>query len=121
MARTVGWKIAEVGEGRVTLRANPGTHLYNHATLHGGAMATMLDGAMAAAVNSALPKRTRCLTLDLQVSYLNAPTPAAGELYAMAGVIQLRNRIALAEGRIEDGRGNLFAHGTARFSIRRPR
>ena len=120
MARTIGWRILEVEEGRVTLCANPGAHLYNHKTLHGGAMAAMLDGAMAFAVNSALPRKVRCRTLDLQASYLDAPTAESGELYARAEVIQLRNRIALAEGRIEDGEENFLAHGTARFIIRRP-
>ena len=119
MARTIGYQFREVRKGRVTLAMTPGSHLFNNWTLHGGAMATILDSAMSAAVNSEMPVGARCRTLELKINYLDGPTVDTGELLARANTIQVRNRIALAQGKLEDAEGNLYAHATATFSIRR--
>ena len=120
MANTIGYRVIEVEQGAATLAVTPGKHLSNNITLHGGAMATLLDGAMSSAVNSALPKGARCKTLELKVNYLDAPTLESGRLFGKGRVIQLRHRTGLAEGKIEDANGKLYAHATATFSIRRP-
>ncbi|MDD9961963.1 MAG: PaaI family thioesterase [Gammaproteobacteria bacterium] len=119
MARTIGYHFKEVRKGRVTLAVTPGRHLFNNWTLHGGAMATILDSAMSAAVNSEMPVGARCRTLELKINYLDGPTAETGELLARASTIQVRNRIALAQGKLEDDEGKLYAHATATFSIRR--
>ena len=119
MARTIGYQFREVRKGRVTLAVTPGSHLYNNWTLHGGAMATILDSAMSAAVNSEMPVGARCRTLELKINYLDGPTADSGELLARAKTIQVRNRVALAQGKLEDAEGRLYAHATATFSIRR--
>lgn len=120
MANTIGYKIMDVHEGSVTLKLTPQRHLFNNVSLHGGTMATILDSAMSAAVNSALPKEARCRTLELKINYLDAPTADTGELTGKGALIQLCNRIALAEGRLEDNNGKLYAYATATFSIKRP-
>jgi len=119
MARNIGYQFREVRKGRVTLAVTPGSHLFNNWTLHGGAIATILDSAMSAAVNSEMPVGARCRTLELKINYLDGPTADTGELFARAGTIQVRNRIALVQGKLEDAEGNLYAHATATFSVKR--
>lgn len=121
MAQNIGYSIETVAEGSVTLTVAPRPHLFNNFTLHGGAMAAILDGAMASAVNSSLPQGARARTLELKINYLDAPTKKTGELFGIAKVIQLRNRVALVEAQIQDRDGKLYAHATSTYMIRRPK
>ena len=51
IARTLGYDISEVADGRVVVTANPSDALLNPAgTVHGGFSATLLDSCMGLAV-----------------------------------------------------------------------
>src|SRR4051812_25469886 len=64
LAQTIGWTFETAEEGLVTLSLQPKPHIFGNNSLHGGAIASLIDGAMSAAVNSVLPRGYRCLTLN---------------------------------------------------------
>jgi uncharacterized protein (TIGR00369 family) len=117
MAKTIGWKLAKVELGKVTFTVKPGPHLWGNNTLHGGAISALLDGATAAALNSALPADKRCRTLDFSVTFLGAITDPEVELTAEAEVVQLRRNVALVEARLLDQKGALQAKASATFTV----
>ncbi len=81
-------------------------------TLHGGVMSTLLDSAMAAAVLSALDAATAYTTAQLSVNLTRAGTLKSGRLVAEGRVVHLGGKLATAEGKLVDDKGNLLAHGT---------
>ena len=65
MARTLGYDIVEVEEGRVVIAAMASAdHLNPSGTIHGGVAATLLDTCMGLAVRTRLPKGVRSTTLE---------------------------------------------------------
>jgi len=80
--------------------------------VHGGVAATLLDSAMGCAVHSTLAAGAAYTTLEIKVNYLRPMTIETGPVRCEAKVIHVGGRTATAEGRIEDARGKLYAHGT---------
>ena len=109
---TLGFRMAELEEGRVVFEGTPGRHLYNPlGTVHGGYAATLLDSAVGCAVHSRLKAGQGFTTLELKVSYLKAMTEATGPVRAEGRVA------AFAEGRLTDADGRLYATETSTLII----
>ena len=119
MGQTVGWRYVHVEPGLVRLVVTPGRHLYNPTTVHGGAMAAMMDAALWAAVASRLPAGAHVVTVDLKTTFVAAPKRDCGELTITGRAIDVRRSLGMAEGRIEDAHGKLYCHGTATLNITR--
>ena len=83
-----------------------------------GELATVLDAAMGFAVSSLLADTDTYATSELRTSYRRPVTVDAGPLRVEAGVLHRSSTTALAEGRIVDAEGRLFAHATATWSVR---
>lgn len=98
-------------------RASERYHYNPIGVVHGGVAATLLDSAMGCAVHSTLPAGAGYTTLEIIVNYLRPLTVATGPVRCEAKVIHLGGRTATAEGRIEDDRGRLYAHGTTTCMI----
>ena len=110
IAELLGFSLTAVAEGRVAMRMDPGEHLYNPlGTVHGGALATLLDSVMGCAVHSVLPPGRGYTTLEIKVNFIRAPTDAAGPLSAEGHVVHAGRRSAVAEAKIVDARGRLIA------------
>jgi uncharacterized protein (TIGR00369 family) len=114
----VGLEILSTGDGgaQVELHATE-RHLNPHGTVHGGALATMLDVAMGAAVADA--KGEAPVTVDITITYLEAAHP--GRLLADARVRRAGSRITIVEAEIvqHDGNGSdraYVAHAVATFT-----
>lgn len=120
MAKNMGWRITEVDEGRARFLIELSRHLFNNLTLHGGAMATIADGVMSAAVNTKLPRGARARTVNLNVSFLSAPREDDGPLSATGLLIEMRRTLAFAQARIEDSSGRICCHAVASFTVQRP-
>lgn len=121
IAQTLGFRFAEVEEGRVVFTGTPAEYLYNPiGVAHGGFAATLLDSAMGCAVHSVLPAGVAYTTLEIKVNYVRAITAQTGELRAEGTVIHIGGRTATAEGRITDAAGTLYAHGTTTCLVLRP-
>jgi len=113
IANLMGFDIVEVGEGEVVFAVEPQEFHYNPiGVVHGGLAATLLDSAMGCAVQSLLPEGRAYTTLELKVNFIRALRHDTGVVKAMGKVIHLGGKVATAEGRVLDGEGKLYAHGT---------
>lgn len=109
----MGFVLIEVENGRIVFQGTPGEQHFNPSgSVHGGYAATLLDSAVGCAVHSTLPAGMGYSTLELKVNYVRAMTDKIGPVRAEGKVIQAGRQIAIAEGRITDANGKLYAHAT---------
>lgn len=80
-------------------------------TVHGGLLATVLDEAM---IKAAAAGGCKCVTAEITVKFKR---PAmTGTPYRVAGSVrETRGRIVLAESRIGDAEGQVFATATGKL------
>lgn len=108
--KLVGQTLEEVEEGRVVMRLEAGEWLYNPiGTVHGGAIATLLDSVVGCAVHTTLPKGRGYTTLELKVNYLRPVTVETGSIRAEGRAVHVGRRSAVAEGKAYDAAGKLVA------------
>lgn len=118
IGRTLGLVGTSVAHGKVTLQGHPTPDHYNPAGMvHGGYVATMLDGAIALAVYSTLAADALYSTLDLKITYLRPLTENSGPVRAEATVIHSGRTVAAAEARLLDKDDKLCAHATGTCMI----
>lgn len=113
MGETLDFLPVEAEAGRVVFQGRPSKKHYNPlGSVHGGFFCTLLDSALGCAVHSVLPKGTGYTTVEIKVNLTRAMTDKSGLVRAEAKVIQVGSRIGIAEGRIYDAEGKLYAHAT---------
>jgi uncharacterized protein (TIGR00369 family) len=113
-------RLTEVERGRAVFSGIPQEFHYNPlGTVHGGYGATLLDSAMGCAVHSTLDPGDIYTTLELKINYIRALTHETGLVRGIGKVISETRTTAIAEGRIEDGEGKLYAFATTTCVIRR--
>jgi acyl-CoA thioesterase len=115
--RHLGIEPLEVGEGCARIRL-PFCHEFTNpeGRLHGGAIATVADSAMAMAVGSVLGDAAgRHSTVRLEIKY-KAPV-TDGEIIAEATVTRRKERVFLGEAVVKDGNGQVVATATATFMV----
>ena len=106
----IGMAVRAVEHGRVSMAMTPDEVHYNPiGTVHGGVIATMLDTVLACSVLSTLPPGRGCTTLEIKVNYLRALTEAVGEVVAEGVCVQSGRQVGVAEGRMMDARGRVYA------------
>ncbi len=109
----VGVDVVDAGDGRATVVLQAGDHHLNtRGSVHGGAVATLADVAMGAAVRSAGAENVA--TIEMKVTYLEPGQ--AGELRALAQVRKRGRRISIVEAEIEQD-GATVAHAIATFTV----
>ena len=113
-------RLTEVEKGKAVFSGTPQEFHYNPlGTVHGGYGATLLDSAMGCAVHSTLNAGDIYTTLEFKINFLRALTHGTGPVRGIGTVINETRTTALAEGRIEDGEGRLYAFATTTCVIRR--
>jgi len=113
IGQLMGFVPIEGEPGRIVFQGTPGPQHYNPlGSVHGGYFCTLLDSAVGCAVQSMLPKGTGYTTLELKVNLIRALTDKTGPVRAEGKVIQVGGRVGIAEGRITDAEGKLYAHAT---------
>lgn len=119
ISETLGFDgVADVDEGRVVFTMTPAEHHYNPiGSVHGGVYATLLDSACGCAVQSLLPAGDFYTSLDLSVKFLRGMTKDTGQVQCIGTVTHMGRRTALAEARIIDGNGKLYATATSTCMI----
>jgi len=114
----VGMKemVALPGEGYAEVRLDVTPEVLNpHGMVHGGALATLVDGSIGAAVRTVHDSSRMSSTIELKINYLR---PAKGSwLLAKASLYHHGSRTAVGKSEIYDENGNLVAVGTATFMI----
>jgi uncharacterized protein (TIGR00369 family) len=122
MARTLGYRLHEVAEGRAVFRGRAAFDMMNpFGGIHGGWYATILDSCLACAVMTRIPAGSLSSTLELKVNMI-APIPPGVEVDAVGEVDHAGRTTGVASGRIvgvADGR--LYATGSTTCFIVRAR
>ena len=113
ISRTLDFYLLEVEAGRAVFQGLPAFAHYNPiATVHGGWHATLLDSAMACAVQTLCEAGRAYTTLEFKVNCVRALTEKTGPVRAEGKVVASGRRMATAEGRLVDADGRLYSHGT---------
>jgi uncharacterized protein (TIGR00369 family) len=120
IAHTLGYALLEVDEGRAVFGIQPQEFHYNPiGMVHGGIACTLLDSALGCAVHSVLPAGAGYTTLEIKVNMLRAIGKDTGFLRAEAKLVHSGKSTAVAEGRLVDAQGKLYAHATTTCMILR--
>jgi len=120
MASLMDIRLVEASKGRAVFRGIPQEFHYNTlGSVHGGFGATLLDSAMGCAVHSMLNAGDAYTTLEFKINFLRALTDASGEVQGIGTIVHAGRTTAIAEGRIVDEGGKLYAFATTTCQIRR--
>ncbi len=114
----LGMRVEELGEGR-SLLVLPveRKHLNAGGVVHGGALASLADAAIAAALATLMDlDREGMITVEMKINYL-APV-REGEVRAEGRVIQKGKSIAVGEACLYHSGDRMVAKATATFMIR---
>lgn len=116
-AGLVGLVESDVGDGRATISLTAGArHLNPAGTVHGGAIATLIDLAMGRAVASLIDDGERPVTVEMKVNYLEAGE--LGELVARARVSRRGRRFTVVHADVtQSGSGETVAEAMGTFTI----
>ena len=121
IAYALDYALLEVEQGRAVFGIQPAESHYNPiGMVHGGIPCTLLDSAMGCAVHSTLPAGVGYTTLELKVNIVKAISRNTAFLRAEGRLIHAGRSTAVAEGRLVDGAGKLYAHATTTCMILRP-
>jgi uncharacterized protein (TIGR00369 family) len=118
IANLMGFRPVEVEEGRAVFECVPAEYHYNPmGAAHGGFACTLLDSAMGCAVHTTLPAGVGYATLEIKTNLLRPITVETGRLLCLGETIHIGGRVAIAEGRLADEAGILYAHATTTCMI----
>ncbi len=118
IAETLGFGAIEVEEGRATFTVEPAEFHYNPiGVVHGGLALALLDSAMGCAVHTTLPAGVAYTTLEVKANFVRPLTASTGLVRCTGTVVHGGRTVATAEGRIVDGAGKLYAHGTSTLLV----
>jgi uncharacterized protein (TIGR00369 family) len=118
IADLLNFQLIEAQEGKAVFSIQPEEYHYNPVgVVHGGVAATVLDAAMACAIQSLLPSEFFCTTLELKINYLRPITIKVGILRGEAEVLHFGGRTAVAQGKILDTKGKVYAYASTTFMI----
>lgn len=113
MAETMSAELVHVEEGMVRFVVKADDRLLNlMGGVHGGFSATVIDTITGCAVSTLLDENTAFATTDLNVKMIR-PIKVGQKLIAEGYVINRSRRLAIADGKIVDENGKIFATGSA--------
>lgn len=114
ITKLIGFRMVAVEEGSAVFECVPGEQHYNPiGSVHGGLACTLLDSAMGCAVHSTLRAGMAYTTMELKVSLMRPIAANTGLLRCEGRVLHAGRRGAVAEGKLCDASGKLYAHGTS--------
>jgi len=110
--------LTEVSEGRAVFRGLPGErHLNPLGSVHGGWAGTIMDSALACAVQTLLAKGEAYTTVEFKVNLTRPITSRTGEVVCEGRVVSKGRTIAVSEATLKDKDGKLLAFGTETCTI----
>ena len=99
-------------------RGLPGErHLNPLGGVHGGWAATIMDSALACAVQTMLQKGEAYTTAEFKVNLTRPLMPGMGEVVCEGRVVHRGRTLAVSEATLKDRNGKLLAFGTETCSI----
>lgn len=113
ITESLNFTLVEAEAGRVVFEGAPDARFFNPlGSIHGGWSATLLDSCVGCAVHSLLPAGKGYTTVELKVNFVRPVMPDSGLLRAEGRTIHVGGRVGIAEGRLTDANGRLYAHAT---------
>jgi acyl-CoA thioesterase len=107
-SKLLGIELVEVTNGAATLSLKIRKELkQNHGVVHGGAIASLIDSAMAFAIIPLLATEERVTTVDLTISYLRPLTK--GRATCVAKVVRAGRRLFVVSAEVVGDDGKLAA------------
>lgn len=104
----------EHGKAEVRLDITPGL-LQRRGFVHGGAIATLIDGTIGSAVRSTLKEEELSSTVEMKINYVR---PASGEfLIGKAVISHAGKQLMVGTAEVFNEEGKLVAMGSATFFI----
>ena len=118
IGQQLNFALSEVSEGRAVFRGLPGArHLNPLGSVHGGWAATILDSALACAVQTLLARGEAYTTAEFKVNLTRPIGPNTGEVVCEGRVVHKGRTLAVSEATLKDRDGKLLAFGTETCSI----
>jgi len=116
MVANIGTQVVEVGFGTLVLSGTMTVEAHGFPTsrgpiVHGGAIATLADVALASVAFTQAEEGQTTVTADLKVDFLRPATP--GRLIARAAVRHRTRRLAFCEVTVEEDGGPIVAEARA--------
>lgn len=116
MVANIGTKVVDVAFGKLTLEGNMTAEAHGFPTsrgpiVHGGAIATLADEALASVAFTVAEEGETTVTADLKVDFLRPARP--GRLVARATVRHRTRRLAFCEVTVEQAHGQIVAEARA--------
>ncbi len=118
IARTLGFRLREVGDGWAIFEGTPTLEHYNPlGMVHGGWAASVLDSALGCAVHTKLASGQKYGTVELKVNYVRAMTDKTGLITCRGEILHVGRRLATSQATLVDINGKLYAHGSCTCMI----
>ena len=116
MIANIGGTVVEARPGQLVLAANLTTERHSFPTsrgpiVHGGAIATLADEALATVAFTLADEGQSTVTADLKIDFLRPAKP--GRLLARATVRHRTKRLAFCEATVEHDGGEIVAEARA--------
>jgi uncharacterized protein (TIGR00369 family) len=113
MAHTLGFRLTEVGDGRAVISGETCADYCNpNGSIHGSWAAALLDSCMGSSVHSTLPDGTGFTVVEFKIDFVRPITVDTGKVTAEGRVVNVGNRIGIADGIMRDAYGRILARGT---------
>ena len=113
IANTLDFLLMEIALGKAVFQGTPGpAHLNPMGSIHGGWFATLLDSAVACAIQTMIPAGRAYTTTELSINIVRALTPQVPRVRAEGHVLHCGKQLATAEGKLYGPDGVLYAHAT---------
>ena len=106
--------VGDDGKTRVLMKVTEQLKQF-YGNVHGGAIASLLDSAIAVELNQQLEPGESASTVEIKINYLRPISE--GNLWGEGKVIQKGRKIVVAQGEIKNDAGQILAIGTATFMI----
>jgi acyl-CoA thioesterase len=115
-AQWMGLSLVGLGEGTSEVRLDLEPHHFNPGGIvHGGVLATLLDGCIGLALRTKLGMEKDHVTIDLNVQYISAMR--AGALIGRGKAIRIGDRVSHGDAELTSEDGRLIAKGSATFLV----
>jgi len=114
MARTLGFRLVEVEEGRAVIAGHTSADYCNpNGSIHGSWAAAVLDSCMGSSVHSTLPAGVGFTVIEFKIDFVRPITVTTGKVKAEGRVLNVGKRIGIADGVARDAAGRVLARGTS--------
>ncbi len=110
---TLGFDVKEVRDGRAIFELELRKELTQNGSIHGGALASMVDSSCTCAAYSLTFPQAFITTIDLQVQFLKPVYK--GKIKAVAHCLKAGKRVCFCESKIWDEGDNLVCTGTSQL------